>query len=127
VRSNPPVLRGLHFVKSPILMGVVTLRDVLADSAYLLHQGLLENVALTEPDVECVLADIDADDNNCILEGIFHGVLLVLAPLPGFYCWRGGSTDHPISGHSPGHNQGHELGRWLSGAVSYRACLATLQ
>src|ERR1700732_2089598 len=52
-------------------------------------------------DVKRVLADIDTNHGNCSVECLGHGVLLVLTPLPSFYCWRGGSRpDHPINGHS---------------------------
>ena len=54
-------------------------------------------------DVERVLADIDTNHSNCSVQYLGHGVLLVLTPLPSFYCWRGGSTaGHPISRHRSG-------------------------
>src|SRR5712675_979807 len=43
-------------------------------------------------DVERVLADIDTNHGKCSVQCLGHGVLLVLTPLPSFYCWRGGST-----------------------------------
>src|SRR5712672_4107766 len=46
-------------------------------------------------DVERVLADIDTNHGNCSVLCLGHGVLLVLTPLPSFYCWRGGSTAGP--------------------------------
>ena len=46
-------------------------------------------------DVERVLADIDTNHGNCSVQCLGHGVLLVLTPLPSFYCWRGGSTAGP--------------------------------
>jgi hypothetical protein len=46
-------------------------------------------------DVERVLADIDTNHGKCSDQCLGHGVLLVLMPLPSFYCWRGGSTTGP--------------------------------
>jgi len=46
-------------------------------------------------DVERVLADIDTNHGNCSVQCLGHGVLLVLTPLPSFYCWRSGSTAGP--------------------------------
>src|SRR5258708_22227124 len=57
------------------------------------HEGAARIVA---HDVERVLADIDADDGDRGIGCLRHGVLLVLTPLPSFYCWRGGSTAGPV-------------------------------
>src|SRR5258705_13961514 len=53
-------------------------------------------------DVERVLADIDTNHGNCSVLCLGHGVLLVLTPLPSFYCWRGGGTGRPAPSQTSG-------------------------
>src|SRR5450432_934922 len=56
------------------------------------HDGAARIVA---HDVERVLADIDADHGDRGIGCLRHGLLLVLAPLASFACWRGRSTAGP--------------------------------
>src|SRR6478672_4120284 len=60
--------------------------------------------AIEADDVEGVLADIDTDYGNCVVEIVGHSVLLGLwRPLPASIAdGAGARPDHPISGNRMG-------------------------
>ena len=67
----------------------------------LFRDKLAKKIRLIQADdVERVLADINAEDGDCV-ENLGHGVLLVWVPPASIRRLGGARPDHPISGHRP--------------------------